>query len=377
MKTWNECKRILCIRPDNMGDLLMSGPAIRALKKTFKAHITVLTSSMAAGIAAFMPGIDDVIVFDMPWVKVELPSNNSALKALITDLQNGNFDAAVIFTVFSQNPLPIAVLAYQAGIPRVLAYCRENPYNLLTDWVPDEEPYTLIRHQVERDLLLVKTIGADTPDCHLQINAPNGLWPGIQQKLQELGVNLLKPWLLLHAGASETKRRYPGELWVDAGRKLIANDYQIILTGTTGEARLVSALQQGIGCEAIDATGKFNLAELICLIKHSALLLSVNTGTVHIAAAVGTPVVVLYAQTNPQHSPWQVSSRVLEFPVDESLHSQNEVLRYLQKTIYCKPVLMPSADEVVYAVKSLFRQSAVPGRAFHGMPAEDRATAAS
>src|SRR3982750_4010429 len=128
MTDWNNCRNILCIRPDNMGDLLMSGPAIRALKRSFNARITVLTSSMAAGIAAFMPEIDEVMVFDMPWIKAERPADNTSLEKLIISLREKKFGAAVIFTVFSQNPLPTALLAYQAGIPRVLGYCRENPY---------------------------------------------------------------------------------------------------------------------------------------------------------------------------------------------------------------------------------------------------------
>ena len=64
-KSWQDCKNILIIRPDNMGDLIMSAPAIRALKETFNSRITVLTSSMGAGIIPFIPEIDDVIIFDL------------------------------------------------------------------------------------------------------------------------------------------------------------------------------------------------------------------------------------------------------------------------------------------------------------------------
>jgi hypothetical protein len=68
----------------------------------------------------------------------------------VRQISEKKFDAAVIFTVYSQNPLPTVMLAYLAGIPKRLAYCRENPYQLLTDWVPDQEPYTLIKHQVRQ-----------------------------------------------------------------------------------------------------------------------------------------------------------------------------------------------------------------------------------
>jgi hypothetical protein len=61
------------------------------------------------------------------------------------------------------------MLAYLAGIPKRLAYCRENPYQLLTDWVPDQEPYTFIKHQVRRDLDLVAAVGAVTSNDQLQL----------------------------------------------------------------------------------------------------------------------------------------------------------------------------------------------------------------
>jgi ADP-heptose:LPS heptosyltransferase len=84
-------------------------------------------------------------------------------------------------------------------------------------------------------------------------------------------------------------------------------------------------------------------------------LLSVNTGPVHIAAAVDTPVVVLYAQTNPQHTPWMVPNRVLQFPVPAGSQSKNEVLKYLQQTIYRLPVAMPQANDIMEAVMELLK----------------------
>src|SRR4051812_24158363 len=96
---WLKNKRILCVRPDNMGDLLMSSPAIAALKETYNAHITVLTSSMGEKIVPFIPVIDECIVADFPWVKNE--SSIDSLHEVIKEIRNRDFDAAFIFTVFS------------------------------------------------------------------------------------------------------------------------------------------------------------------------------------------------------------------------------------------------------------------------------------
>lgn len=235
-KSWQHCKNILIIRADNMGNLIMSAPAIRAVKQTFSSRITVLTSSMAAGIAPHLSEIDDVIVSDLPWIKAKEVMPGDAIFSLVELLKNRSFDAAIIFTVFSQNPLPAAMIAFMASIPLRLAFCRENPYELLSDWVPDMEPYSFIQHQVERDLALVKSIGAVTNDNKLQLTVAPHLTNIVQSKLKTAGVDVDKPWIIFHACVSEKKREYPAGLWAEAGRMLIdEKGYQILFTGSAAE----------------------------------------------------------------------------------------------------------------------------------------------
>src|SRR5689334_14508979 len=109
MSEWSQCKSILCIRADNMGDLIMTAPALRALKETFGCKITVLTSKMGNGIAPFIPEIDEVIVQDLPWIKTDGAANPETLVLLTEKIKKYRFDAAIIFTVYSQNPLPSAM----------------------------------------------------------------------------------------------------------------------------------------------------------------------------------------------------------------------------------------------------------------------------
>jgi lipopolysaccharide heptosyltransferase II len=351
---WKNCKNILCIRPDNMGDLIMSGPAIRALKETFGAKITVLTSSAAASVTKYMPEIDEVIIFNLPWAKHDEPFDDALFNGLTEQIKERRFDAAVVFTVYSQNPLPAVMPAYLAGIPLRLAYCRENPYRLLSNWVPDEEPYTYIRHQVRRDLDLVATVGASALNERLCLNTDTDIWPSINKKLSAIGLDMDQKWLILHPGVSEVKRQYPAELWIEAGKRIVAElGYQLILTGSGSEKGLTDMLQAGIGENSFSAGGLFSLDELIALIAKSPLLVSVNTGTVHIATALGVPIVVLYALTNPQHTPWMVPCKVLPFPVAEGLQSKNEVIKHVSKYLYSEPVRMPTATDILNAVTEL------------------------
>ncbi len=204
-ETGNSYKNILCIRADNMGDLLMSSPAIRALKETFNGKITVLTSSMASEIAGYIAEIDDILVFDFPWIKNEKTFLSEDFFKIVDEIKKLQFDAAIIFTVYSQNPLPAAMLIYLAEIPVRLAYCRENPYSLLSLWIPDKEPYSFIRHQVRRDLDLVAHLKATTENEALHLKSSKHNWTELQDKLALLNVNLNKPWLIIHPGVSEKK----------------------------------------------------------------------------------------------------------------------------------------------------------------------------
>lgn len=351
---WQGCKNVLCIRPDNMGDLLMSSPAIRALKKSFNCKITVLTSSMASKVAKYIPCIDEVMIYETPWVKSNNPEAIEAFNQTVKRLKERQFDAAVIFTVYSQNPMPSVMMAYLAGVPRRLAYSRENPYSLVTHWVPDKEPYSFIQHQVRRDLLLVKTIGAVTQEDKLQLRVPHEITSVVRNKLESAGVRVNQPWIIVHAGVSEKKREYPIDLWIEAGKKIIhETGYQLLLTGSSAEKKMAGKIQTEIGAGAFNVAGLFSVAEFINLISLSSLVLSVNTGTIHIAAAVATPVIVLYALTNPQHSPWRAKGKVLLFDVPQGMQSKNEVVRFVNENLHPQDLNMITPDEIVEAIKQV------------------------
>src|SRR5918912_4044955 len=168
---WRDIRRLLCVRLDSIGDVLMSTPAMRAFRQSLGCQVTLLTSSAGGAVAPFVPEIDDVIVFAAPWMKstAGAPTRDAEV---IGALAGGRFDAVVIFTVYSQNPLPAAYMCYLAGIPRRLAHCHENPYQLLTDWAPDPEPAAFIRHEVRRQLDLAAAVGGHTGDERLSFRVP-------------------------------------------------------------------------------------------------------------------------------------------------------------------------------------------------------------
>jgi lipopolysaccharide heptosyltransferase II len=230
-------------------------------------------------------------------------------------LQSRRFDAAVIFTTYSQSPLPAALLCYLAGIPLRLAHCHENPYHLLTDWVRDPEPQERVRHEVRRQLDLVASIDCLTPDERLSFKIRTADFDWARGCLQALAIDTAQPWIVLHPGATAPSRRYPAEHWAEVARQLAARkDRPLIFTGSADEAALIETIRQAMppSCSPSHSlAGQLDLGKLAALISMSPIVIANNTGPAHIAAAVGTPIVDLYALTNPQHTPWQVPSRVL------------------------------------------------------------------
>jgi lipopolysaccharide heptosyltransferase II len=301
-----------------MGDVLMTTPALRALKEAnARRRLTLLTSRGGAEVAPLVPEIDDVIAYDPPWMKATHYCSRAGDEALIARLRRLRFDGAVIFTVYSQSALPAAMLCHLADIPLRLAHCRENPYSLLTDWLPEREPEECLRHEVVRQLDLVAAIGCQTQHRRLSFQVPQTATRRVLERIgSEAGSAHGRPVVVVHPGASAASRRYPAEQFARAARLVAERTAcRMVLTGSAEEAPLVEGIRSYVQHGAVSLAGQLSLAELGALIALARLLISNNTGPAHIAAAVGTPVVDLYALTNPQHTPWQVPSRVLNHDV--------------------------------------------------------------
>lgn len=313
MSEWERARNLLAVRLDNIGDVLMTTPAIRALAAPGR-RITLLTSPAGAPIAEMIPEVDEVLVYDAPWVKATAPRASPWPDVRqVEELRRRGFDAAAIFTVHTQSALPAALLCYLADVPRRLAHSRENPYQLLTDRVDEPETRGPQRHEVQRQLDLVAAVGATPPsDERLSLRVPGHASRQALTALADVGVDPSQPWLVLHPGASAPSRRYPPERFAEVAAALI-HDHgrQVVLTGDRREQALIGRIREHVGDGCASLAGQLSLPQLAGLISAAPAIVTNNTGPSHIAAAVGTPVVVLYALTNLQHMPWKVPSEVL------------------------------------------------------------------
>ena len=313
MSLWAEARHLLAVRLDAMGDVLMTSPALRALKESAPdRRVTLLTSTAGAAVARLVPVVDDVIVYDPPWMKATPIRDDSGPDlAMVEEIRARRFDAAAIFTVYSQNPLPAALLCFLAGVPRRLAHCHENPYQLLTEWVRDPEPSECVRHEVERQLALVSAVGARTDDDRLSLAVSAQAGRRAARRLRRMGFIPGGRWIALHPGASAPSRRYPVESFAEVATHLAARGEQIAVIAGPADRGLAGDLAARVGSPHVRVLDDVALDELAATIAQASVLITNNSGPAHLAAAVGTPVVDLYALTNPQHTPWRVAHRVL------------------------------------------------------------------
>ena len=303
---WHDVRNILAIRLDNIGDMVMLGPALRTLHTALpEAHITLMASPAGSQIAPLLHWVDEVIVHRPVWQDLSGAIKQSRARELelVDDLQARNFDAAFIFTSFSQSPWPPAQVCYLAGIPRRVGQSKEFGGSLLSHWIkpaPDDG------HQVDRNLFLLESAGFLPAGHHLELQIPREVQAEADRLLREQGVNPETPFISLAAGASCASRRYSPDRFAECARELIKRTgMPVVLVGSQNEEELArSVLEATPGPGVVSLTGSTSVPELAAIIGRSRLLLSNHTGTMHIADALNRPMVILYSGTEYE-SQWR------------------------------------------------------------------------
>lgn len=315
---WQQARRILAIRLDNLGDVLVTTPALHAIKSSLpQASLTLLASPVGAQVARLNPDIDAVIEYSAPWMDPwrELPQDSRREQRMIEAVRAGAFDGAIIFTSFRQSSLPAAYLCYLAGIPLRLAASIDGPGSLLT--TRHKHPERMM-HEVERGLDLVGAIGLTSGDLDLVLRVPGEAKTRLSVILAKRGVERTRPLIVVHPGCSMPARTYPWEMYVEVVYLLVEQlGARVALTGAPDEGPLVERICAALRPEArehvLNFASTLSFPEFCALIETADLTVTNNTGPMHIAAALKCPVVALFALTNPpeQWGPWRVPHRQL------------------------------------------------------------------
>ena len=275
-------RRVIVVRLDSAGDVLLAGPAIRAIAAS-GADVTLLCSSVGLPAAQLLPGVQDTIVFEAPWVHVPPPGISLPdVARLLWRLRRRRFDEGVILTSSFQNSVATAMLLRLAGVHRITGISDDYPGSLLDERVrvPDQ------LHEVQRNLAIAYAAGYPGDD-RLQLIAD---LPAVPRPADR--------YVVIHPGADAPSRAIDADLAAQCVEALREAGLEVLVTGSPGERSLTARVAGNCG---VDLGGRTSLAELASLLAGADAAIVGNTGPAHLAASVGTPVVSLF----PPVVPWE------------------------------------------------------------------------
>ncbi|WP_112737095.1 HAD-IIIA family hydrolase [Micromonospora noduli] len=294
--TTEPVRTALVVRSDSAGDVLVTGPAIRAVAAGAE-RVVLLCGPRGRAAADLLPGVDEIIEHPLPWIDpAPGPVDPEAMRSLSARLGAVGADQAVVFTSFHQSALPLALLLRMAGVHRIAAISDDYPGSLLD-----------IRHRVP--------VGVPEPERALSLAAaaghrlPHGDEPVLRLRRDAVPprpADLGDPgYVVLHPGSAASSRACPPEVATRIVGALADAGHRVLVTGGPDE-RAVTARVAAAG--GTDLGGRTDLAGLAAIVADASAVVVGNTGPAHLAAAAGVPVVSLFAPTVPfgQWGPYRV-----------------------------------------------------------------------
>lgn len=271
----------LVVRLDSAGDVLLAGPAVRAVAHG-SASTTLLCGPRGEAAGRLLPGVDRIVVYDAPWVSLApSPLRPAAVYDLVERLRAARFDRAFVLASHHQSPLPAALLLKLAGVPWVGADSEHYPGSLL-QLRHQRAPH---RHEAAAALELVEAAGFTLPpddDGALAVTA----YPDTTH------LTGADPYLVVHPGAAVPCRMWTPARATRAVAALAGAGHRVVVTGGPGERDLT---RQVAGDVALDLGGRTGLPELAGVLARARVVIAGNTGPAHLAAAVRTPVISLFS----------------------------------------------------------------------------------
>ncbi len=282
--------RVLVARLDSFGDVLVAGPAVRAVAAG-ASHVTMLCGPQGAPAADLLPGVDRVRVWAAPWVtETARPIDDAVLEEFRALVAEERPDEAVVLTSFHQSPLPLALLLRLAGVPRVSGASVDHPGSLLDVRLRPGEDLPEDLPEPERALRIAEAAGYRLPagdDGRLVVRHDDDLPPSVAA---------LDRYVVVHPGAS-----VPARSWPESHHRALVAAYAergvpVVVTGSPGERALTASVAGDTG---IDLGGRTSPAGLAAVLARAEVVVVGNTGPAHLAAAVGAPIVSLFSPVVP------------------------------------------------------------------------------
>jgi ADP-heptose:LPS heptosyltransferase len=300
-----ELGAVLVARMDHCGDVLLAGPAVRAAAASGRP-VHLLCGPRGRTAADMLPGVTSVIEQRVPWIEPDpMPVRERDAAALVRRVRARGISDAAVLVSSHQSPLPLALLLRWAGVGRIAAISHDHAGSLLDIRVPGDPEM----HEVRRGLLVTEALGLPSlADDRLDVDLGDGhLNDGARALIPRTG-----SYVVVHPGASAVARTLAPGQWRDVVRRVAATGRPVVVTGSKEETRLtgfVTGKHPGV----LDLGGRLTLPQLGSVLAQAETAVTGNTGPMHLAAAVGTPIVAAFPPTVPvgRWRPWRVPHVIL------------------------------------------------------------------
>jgi len=296
-------RRVVVLQTSFLGDSLLTLPLLRRIKESLPGSLlAVVTLPKHAEVFRNTPWVDELICDDKkgahggllgPW-------------KIAAEIRKGRFDLAVI----PHRSLRSALVAYLARVPRRVGFSASAGSFLLTDVVP----FSWLTHDLERNLALARPLGGESSprsgEERYILPSPPG--PRLARLLAESGIRPEDRLVGVHPGAVWATKRWDRGRFAQLCRKFIEEGLRPVIVGGPSDERLGAEIAQASG--AADLTGKTDLEDLKSLMGRLSLLLTNDSGPMHLAAAAGVPVVAVFGATTRELGffPYGAAHRVVE-----------------------------------------------------------------
>jgi heptosyltransferase-2 len=291
----NIFKRILIVRTDRIGDVLLSTPAIKALRDSFPyAYIAMMVSPYAKDIVDGNPYLDEAIIYDKGGLH---KSWRGSLK-FAQNLKKKRFDLAIILHPTNR----VHLVTFFAGIAKRIGYDRKLGF-LLTDRIKHTKQLGE-KHELEYNLDLLKYLGIEPKDKSLFMPIKEESERYVDELFKQEGINKKDKLLAIHPGASCPSKIWPQERFAEVADRLAENQgFKVLVIAGPKDIALAQKVTADMRHPAVNLAGKTSVAQLASVLERCQLFISNDSGPVHIASAVGTPVISIFGRNQRGLSP--------------------------------------------------------------------------
>ncbi|MBN1803810.1 MAG: glycosyltransferase family 9 protein [Sedimentisphaerales bacterium] len=290
-------KNILIIKPSSLGDIVLALPALTALHKSFPdARISWMIRPEFAPLLENHPHLNEIILFDRKFLAKAWfhPGASGSLLSLIKQLRNAQFDAVIDF----QGLFRTASIAWLTGCKKRfgIAGAREFASFFYTHKIKQTKDCI---HLVDFYLKIIGAAGATSLDVEFVLPQHPEAADSIKNLLKS---HYISPdnYVVFIPGSAHEDKRWPTERFAELAERIsLHHKLPVVATGDAGETILVEKLKNLSKVPVVNIAGKTSLSELVVLLKNARLVVSNDTGPGHIAAALSTPLVLMFSWSNP------------------------------------------------------------------------------